>query len=180
MLLLSALVSVAAMSATTTPAAAQPAAASQATPQLSYGVSEVVQLAHANVGEDVIVNYVQNSGNAYGLDANQILYLKQQGVPERVINTMLNQPKPAVAATTVAAPATSAPQPVIASVVPTVTYVQTVPTTSYYYQPNYYPASAWYPPVTFSFSWVWGSSWGGSHGGYYSGGGGWHGGGWHR
>lgn len=154
--------------AQSTPAAAQPAAPSQAVPQLSYGVSEVVQLAHANVGEDVIVNYVKNSGNAYGLDANQILYLKQQGVSDRVLNAMLTQPKPAVA---VATPTTPAPQPVTstATVAPTVTYVQTVPTASYYYQPYYYPAYAWYPPVTFSFGWGWGRGWGG-----------WHGGGWHR
>jgi hypothetical protein len=157
------------------------------TPQLSYGVSQVVQLAHANVGEDVIVNYVQNSGNAYGLDANQILYLKQQGVSDRVINTMLNQPKPAVAATTVAMPTTPAPQPMpssantstaetsTATVAPAVTYVQTAPPTCYYCQPYYYPAYAWYPPVTFSFGW---GGWygGGWHSGWH---GGWHGG-WHR
>jgi len=175
--------------------------ASQAVPQLSYGVAEVVQLARANVSEDVIINYVQSSGNAYGLDANQILYLKQQGVSDRVLNAMLTQPKPAVAAPTVAMPTTPAPQPVASSlsastseastatVAPTVTYVQTAPPPYYYYQPYYYPAYAWYPPVTFSFGW---GGWygGGWHGGYYSGwhggsGGGWHGGGghgggWHR
>ena len=164
----------------------QPAAASQAVPQLSYGVSQVVQLARANVSEDVIINYVQNSGNAYGLDANQILYLKQQGVSDRVINTMLNQPKSAIAAPTVATQATPSPQPVtasastsmaetsIATVAPTVTYVQTVPPTYYYYQPYYYPAYyGWaYPPVSFSFGWGWGRGWGGWHGGRH--------GGWHR
>jgi len=190
MLCYAALVGVAAMSATTTPATAQPATASQATLQLSYGVSEVVQLTHANVGENIIVNYIQNSDNAYGLDANQILYLKQQGVSDRVINTMLNQPKPAVAATSVATPAAPAPQPVIvsaststavtstASVAPTVTYVQAVPPTYYYYQPNYNLACAWFPPITFSFGWIWGGG-GGWHGG--GGGSGRHGGGgWHH
>ncbi len=90
--------------ATTTTPAAQPAAASPAAPQLSYGVSQVVQLAHANVGEDVIVNYIQNSGNAYGLDANQILYLKQQGVSDRIINTMLGQRSRVAAAAQTAPP----------------------------------------------------------------------------
>jgi hypothetical protein len=154
--------------ATTTPAAAQPAAASQATPQLSYAVSEVVQLARANVGEDVIVNYIQNSGNAYGLDANQILYLKQQGVSDRVINTMLKQPKLAVAAQPVTSSASASTAATsTATVAPTVTYVQTVPTTYYYYQPYYFPAYAWYPPVTFSFGWGWGRGWGGWHGGWH-------------
>jgi hypothetical protein len=62
-----------------------------------------------------------------------------------------------------------------ATVAPTVTYVQTVPDTTYYYQPYYYqpyyyPDYAWYPPVSFSFGWGWGGGW---HGG------GWHGG-WHH
>ena len=162
---------------TPAPAAAQPAAVSQAAPPLSYGVAQVVQLARASVGEDVIVNYVRNSGHAYGLDANQILYLKQQGISDRIINTMLTQPRPAVATPNTSAPpvtsvaGTSAPEISTATVAPAVTYVQTAPPTYYYdqpyYYPAYYPAYAWYPPVTFSFGW--GRGWGG-----------WHGGGWHR
>jgi hypothetical protein len=42
-----------------------------------------------------------------------------------------------------------------ATVAPTVAYVQTVPATTYYYQPYYCPAYAWYPPVSFSFGWGW-------------------------
>ena len=143
-----------------------PATASQVAPQLSSGVAEVVQLARASVGDDVIVNYIHNSGNAYGLDANQILYLKQQGISERIINAMLTQPKTAVAMQPV--PSASAPETSTATVAPTVTYVQTAPPIYYDYQPYYYPAYAWYPPVTFSFGW------GGYYGGYR---GGWHGGG---
>jgi hypothetical protein len=162
-------------------AAAQPAAASLASPQLSYGVSEVMQLVRAKIGEDVIVNYIQNSQNAYGLDVNQILYLKQQGVSDRIISTMLNQPKLAAAT-----PAPPAPQPMTAAartsttyastatVAPTVTYVQTAPTTYVYSQP-YSPApapvySGWALPISLSFGWFWGGG----------GGGGWHGGGWHH
>jgi hypothetical protein len=192
--------------AATTPAA-QPAAASQAAPQLSYGVSQVVQLAHANVGEDVIVNYVQNSGNAYGLDANQILYLKQQGVSDRIINTMLNQRSRVPAAVqTVPQPnssdANSAQIPTTTPP-PAVSYVQTAPpqtvyvipdtqTYNYYASyPYYYPYYGYYGwPVTFSFGWggyyggYRGGYWGGYHGGWHGGGGGWHGsggggGGWH-
>ena len=186
--------------ATATPAAAQPAAASQAAPQLSYGVSEVVQLAHANVSEDVVVNYIQNSGNAYGLDANQILYLKQQGVSDHIINTMLGQ-RSRVAA---AAP-TAAPQPnysdanssrtATTTAQPSVSYVQTAPPQTvyvvpdtqtydyyaYYYHPYYYPYYGGYyygwPAMSFSFGY--GGNYGGYHGGWH-GGGGWHGsGGWH-
>src|SRR5271163_2680861 len=65
--------------------------ASTAAPQLSSAVAQVLQLAQAKVGDDTIVAYIQNSGTIYGLDANQIVYLKQQGVSSAVINTMLNQ-----------------------------------------------------------------------------------------
>jgi hypothetical protein len=182
--------------ATTTPAAAQPAAPPQAAPQLSYGVAEVVQLAHANVGEDVIVNYVQNSGNAYGLDANQILYLKQQGVSDRVINTMLNQRSRMPAPVQTAPPPNSSDanssQMTATTAQPSVSYVQTAPPQSVYVIPDtqtynyyaysypyYYPYYGGYyygwPAVSLSFGW--GGYYGGYrgyYGGYY---GGWHGGG---
>ena len=160
----------------------QPAAVNASVPQLSYGMSQILQLAQAKIGDDTIIAYIKNSRNNYGLDVNQIIYLRQQGISDAVITTMLNQPSPGVA---VATPTTPAPQPVASStattgsgstatVAPTVTYVQTVPDTTYYYQPYYYqpyyyPDYAWYPPVSFSFGW----GWGGWHGG------GWHGGGWH-
>jgi hypothetical protein len=172
------------LTATTT---AQPAAVNAPVPQLSYGVSQIMQLAQAKVSDDTIIAYIKNSGNIFDLNADQIIYLRQQGISDAVITTMLNQPRPAVA---VATPTTPAPQPVAstaysgpvstATVAPTVTYVQTVPDTTYYYQPDYqpyyYPAYGWYPPVSFSFGW--GGGWGGGwHGGGH--GGGWHGGGHH-
>ena len=173
---------------------AQPAAVNAPVPQLAYGVPQIVQLAQAKVSDDTIIAYIKNSGNSYGLNADQIIYLRQQGISSAVIMTMLNQPRPGVAAAT---PTTPAPSPAAstastgpvstATVAPTVTYVQTVPDTTYYYQPYYqpyyYPAYTWYPPVF---------GWGGYYGGGYRGGyghsggyggyrggqsGGWHGGG---
>lgn len=163
----------------------QPAAVSTGAPQLSYGVPQVLQLAQAKISDSTIITYIKNSGTSYGLNADQIIYLRQQGVSADVLNAMLTQPRAGLAT---AAPATPARQPVAATayaepastatVAPTVTYVQTVPQTVYYtepyYQPNYYPAYGYgyYPPVTLSFGWGWGGGW---HGGGY--GGGWHGGG---
>jgi len=177
----------------------QPAAVNAPVPQLAYGVPQIMQLAQAKVSDDTIIAYIKNSGNSYGLNADQIIYLRQQGISSAVITTMLSQPRPGVA---VATPAMPAPWPAAstaysgpvstATVAPTVTYVQTVPDTTYYYQPYYYPGYAWYPPVSFSFGW--GGGYGGYRGGYgggyrggygYSGGyggyrggqsGGWHGG----
>lgn len=157
--------------------AVPPAANNTTAPQLAYGVPEILRLKQAAVGDDTIIAYIKNSGNSYGLNADQIIYLRQQGVSDAVVSTMLNQPKPGVAvapAPTVASPpaasTASSGQVSTATVAPTVTYVQTVPTTTYYYSqpyydPYYYPACGWYPPVSLSFGWY--------------GGGGWHGGGWH-
>ena len=162
--------SVATAAAQNSPAASQ--AVNSPVPQLAYGVPQVLQLTQAKVNDDTIIAYIKNSGNSYGLNADQIIYLRQQGVSDAVLTAMLTQPKAAVSA--------PAPQPAAstayaepsstATVAPAVTYVQTVPATVYYTQPYYYPAYGWYPPVSFSFGWGWGGGW---HGG------GWHGGG-HR
>ncbi len=148
--------------------AAQPSGVSASAPWLPPGAAQVLQLAQAKVGDDTIVAYVKNSGTGYYFNADQIIYLLQQGLSDAVLTAMLNQPKPAVAAAPapavaapVAMPTTPAPQPADysalvaatapAPVAPPVTYVQPVPTTVYYSQPYYYPGYAWYPPVSLSF-----------------------------
>jgi hypothetical protein len=154
-------------------------------PQLAYGVPQILQLAQAKVGDDTIIAYIKNSGNSYGLNADQIIYLRQQGLSSAVVTAMLSQPKPGVLA---AASATAVPQTTVTSAQSPVTYVQTVPATTYYYsepaaytyysyQPAFYPYYyGWYPGVSFSIGW--GGRWGGWHGGGFRGGG-FHGG-WHR
>src|SRR5271154_7584669 len=76
-------------------------------PSLPYGVPQVLQLVQAKVSDDTIIAYIHNSGNSYGLNADQIIYLRQQGVSDNVLNVMLTQPKPASAS----APAPTAPPP---------------------------------------------------------------------
>jgi hypothetical protein len=172
--------------------AAQPAVASQAAPQLSYGVPQVLQLVQAKVSEGVIVNFIQNSGTVYGLGAGEIVYLKQLGVSDNVLNAMLNQRSRVTgaadsAATTASSPPASAPAAsdqtyAAAPAAPAVTYVPEAAQSStvyvipdaqtyYYSSPYVYPYYGGYygwPAVSLSFGW------GGYHGGYY---GGWHGGG---
>lgn len=184
-----------AVPATTT--TVQPAAASQTAPQLSYGVPEVLQLSQAKVGDSVIVNYIQNSGNNYGLNAAQIIYLRQQGVSDTVINTMLNQPRTlsgqsaqvASTATTSSSDNSGAysTQPSSATAQPTVT-VETVPTSTvyvvpdtqtyyynnwlysrspYYYFGNYPSYGYCWPYPAVSVSFGWGGYWGGDRGGWH-------------
>src|ERR1017187_8162345 len=107
----------------------QPAAVNASAPQLAYGASQILQLAQSKVGDDTIIAYIKNSGNSYALNADQIIYLQQQGVSSTVIATMLNQPKLGLAAA-----AASTPQRAVSTAntepVSTVTYVQTVPATT--------------------------------------------------
>jgi len=146
------------------PSVGQPVAASAAAPQLAYGVPEILRLAQAKINDDTIIAYIKNSGTSYALSADQIIYLRHQGVSDAVIKTMLDQPK-----TYTATPASSAAAP--SAPAQAVTYVQTLPvTTCYYAQPYYYPSYAWYPPVTLSFGWGCGGGWhwgGGWHGGWH-------------
>ena len=174
-----------------TTATAQPAAASRPAPQLSYGVPQVLQLEQAKISDGVIVNYIQNSGTIYSLKADEIVYLKQQGVSDNVLNAMLNQRSRLTGSTE---PATTTASPTAASVqtyapaapAPAVIYEQqTAPpstvyvipdTQTYLYDTYYYSGYPYYsypyyggyygwPAVSLSFGW----------GGYY--GGGYHGGG---
>jgi hypothetical protein len=154
-------------------------------PQLFNNAAEVLHLVKANVGDDTVVAYIKNSGRGYPLNADQIIYLHQQGVSSTVLNTMLAQPTGLVSdtaststpATTVAATTAPVPtgqtileSPATTVVEPAVTYVQT-PNTYYYYSdasPYYYPIYVgynygWCSPVV-RFSTGWGGGW---HGGWH-------------
>ena len=71
--------------------AAAPAAPETAPGKLPYGVADVLKLTQAQVGEEVVLNYVLNSGTVYNLGPKDIIYLRNQGVSDRVLTTMMNQ-----------------------------------------------------------------------------------------
>ena len=187
-----------------TAATAQSAAASQPAPQLSYGVPQVLQLVQARVSDGIIVSFIQNSGTIYSLNAGEIVYLKQQGMSDPVLNAMLAQrsrltgstdPAATTASSTTASAQTYTPAPQ-----PAVTYVETTPayvpsstvyvipdTQTYQYDAWYYggypyysyrPYSGYYGYYgsypALSFSFGWGGNYGGGYHGGYNGG--WHGG----
>jgi hypothetical protein len=80
--------------ATPVPVAPPPApAADTSVMRLPYGVEDVLKLTHAQVGEDITLNYVRNSGTVYNLSATDIVYLRNQGVSDRVVNAMMDQRK---------------------------------------------------------------------------------------
>jgi hypothetical protein len=61
------------------------------TASLSPAAGEVVRMAQAGTGEDVLQAYVQNSASAFNLTADQILYLKDIGLPSGVVTAMINR-----------------------------------------------------------------------------------------
>ena len=164
------------------------------TPTLTPAMNQILQMSQAKVSDGTIITYIQNSGTIYGLNASQIVYLKQQGVSEPVITAMLNQRTVVAASAVQTAPPpnnSQAPAQPNAVAQPAVTYVQSAPPSSLYVVPDsqtyyyntwaapyyYYPYPYYYyPPVTIGFGWGWGWGGWGWHGGY---GGGWRGG-WHR
>jgi hypothetical protein len=154
---------------------AQPAVASQPAPQLSYGVPQVLQLVQAKVSDGIIVSYIQNSGTIYSLTASEIVYLKQQGVSDNVLNAMLNQRSRLAGSTepatmTASAPAASAPvasapassdQTYTASAPPATYVQQSAPPSTVYVVPDtqtYYYSYPYYSYYSYPY-----------YGGYYSG-----------
>ena len=116
---------------------------------LPYGVDDVLKLSRAQVNEDVTLNYIRNSGTIYNLAPKDIVYLRNEGVSDRVINTMLDQRKTVPAETAAQAALASppaAPQATVsanASAVATPqyapTYVQPAPV---YVQPQPAPPAS--------------------------------------
>jgi hypothetical protein len=76
-------------------------------------LAEVVKMIQAGVEAGTIKSYIVNSQSAFNLDADKILFLKDEGVPSDLINAMLERDKILYAASAVPAPA---PAPVPAPV----------------------------------------------------------------
>lgn len=67
---------------------------------MSQGLTEVVKLAQAGVGEEVILAYIEKYSDRFSVGADQILYLNDLGVSSTVITSMLKHDgntEPAVA-----------------------------------------------------------------------------------
>jgi len=178
------------------PAPPPPAAVDPA--KLPYGVADVVKLARAQVSEDVITTYVMNSGTAYNLSPNEIVYLRDQGVSDHVINIMLDQRRNLAASMNQAPAAPPVQQPAYSDNGAAGSYAQTAPnapssslyvipySTTYpgysyydsypYYSYPYYGGYYGYygPSFVFGFGGHSHGFHGGGHGGGYHGGGGIH------
>lgn len=172
--------------------------------RLSYGVEDVLKLSRAQVSEGVIINYIENSGVIYSLTSSEIVYLRGEGVTDRVLATMLNQrakvtadvaaqnaAQAAAAQAAAAQAAASAPAPAPAptqappgAYAPAPDTQAQAPASSLYViqDPSVQAAYSGYP--YYYYPYYYGGYWGPSvsiglgFGGYWHGGY-WHGGGWH-
>jgi Glycine zipper len=54
----------------------------------SITVNDVVQMSQRQVSEDVIINQIYNSVTPFNLSSNDVIYLREQGVSDRVITAM--------------------------------------------------------------------------------------------
>lgn len=83
-------------------------------------VQEVVKLTQAKMSDDVILQYIKNSGASYNLSADDILYLNSQGVSQAVISALLASKSSAPAAPTAptAPPVPAAPAAPTAVAIP--------------------------------------------------------------
>lgn len=78
---------------------------------LSPGLADVIKLSQSNVGDDVVVGYIKNSGATYKPTADEILYLNDLGVSQDVINALMQNGKSGDANVSGSAVATSSQQP---------------------------------------------------------------------
>src|SRR5882762_7230072 len=104
------------------PAQAVVVQATRSPAPLPYGVEDILKLSKAKVSEEVVVSYIQNSGTIYNLKAQDIVYLRDEGVSDHIVSVMLGQSK-YVAANP---PAYAPPQPV-QPMAPAQDYVQPAP-----------------------------------------------------
>jgi hypothetical protein len=82
----------------------------QAAPSdLTPDVQEVLTLSRQNMDDSVITNYITSTGKTYRLSADDIIYLKNQGVSQGVISVLLQSGANGASATPTPAPAASAP-----------------------------------------------------------------------
>jgi len=147
-------------------------------PALASGVGEVVKLFKAGLSADLIVSYVNNSPMSFYLSAENVIYLQQQGVPDRVVQAMIQRDgelrrQSALAyqqAPAAGGPFPTSPQVQIPAEAPPPTYYA-YPDTTYgsasapvypdYYYPDYYPDYydwfgyypyySYWPPVYFGY-----------------------------
>lgn len=64
-------------------------ARAQAAPDLPSGVQDVIKLVKAGLSEDVVLAQIKSTGASYNFSADQLIYLKDQGVTQNEIKALM-------------------------------------------------------------------------------------------
>jgi hypothetical protein len=126
---------------------------------ISPAAAEIIKLAEAGTGDDVLLAYIQNSASPFGLTTDQILYLRDVGLSSPVIAAMLSHdgartvqppasplyqpaypPSAQPAPVPVPVPQTIAPAP---AAVPPPVYVSSPPADVTYFYDGLAPYGSW-------------------------------------
>jgi len=106
-------------------------------------VADIKALAKAGVGDDLIISQIRSSRTVYRLGTAEIVDLKNSGVSEKVIDTMIKTPE-----TVPPPPSAPAPQ-----------YYYAPPPVYYAPPPVYYVDPFWYGPGWYGPGWGYGHHW---------------------
>ncbi len=102
-------------------------------------LAQVVRLAQSGVDESVILSYINNSGIAFNLTSDQIIYLKDLGLPNDSVTAMIQRDQQLGAT----ANATPAPAPETAATAQAETAVQPAEVTQNYFYDTLSPYGGW-------------------------------------
>jgi hypothetical protein len=75
---------------------------------LSPGLAEIIKLAQSHVAEETLIAFIENSGKTYNPTAEELLYLNDLGLSEKVINALFKKPDIVAVNTSATPPATTA------------------------------------------------------------------------
>ena len=106
-------------------------AAAKARPTLAWATQEVLKLCRAKVSEETVITFVGRATTSFDLTADDVVYLKDQGVSDRILNAMLSQ-RPvsnSAAAPITAPPANPAPTSGTSGGIPSLSTAPGVPQT---------------------------------------------------
>jgi hypothetical protein len=132
---------------------------------ISPNAAEVVKLASSGVGDDVVLAFVQNAQAPFDLTADNVLYLRDLGVSQPVITSMLNhdsafrsRPPEASAQSYAPAPAAAVPAPAPEAVAPQTAaapaiYVSGPPPDVNYFYNDLAPYGTWVSLPNVGWSW---------------------------
>jgi hypothetical protein len=124
--------------------------AQQAADQQSKATADVIKMAAAGVGDDVLLSYVKSSATPFHLSADGIIALKEAKVGDAVVQAMLDHDAAAVPPGAASAGASANTAPVLnpdpgATPAPLAEAMPVAPGPDYYWAPGYWSwnGAAW-------------------------------------